>query len=113
MSIKFSVIIPIYNEEENIPDLHRRLTAVMEKLCNDEGYATDGYEIIMVDDGSTDQSWNIIKNLHEKDSNTKGLSFSRNFGQHIAITAGLDYAKGSAVILIDGDLQDQPEEIPE
>jgi glycosyltransferase involved in cell wall biosynthesis len=104
ISIDFSVVIPVYNEEENILELYRRLTAQMEKLGT--------YEIIMVDDGSTDMSWGFIKELHEKDSRLKGLSFSRNFGHHIAITAGLDHAKGEKVILMDGDLQDPPEEIP-
>jgi glycosyltransferase involved in cell wall biosynthesis len=104
ISIDFSVVIPVYNEEENILELYSRLTAQMEKLGT--------YEIIMVDDGSTDMSWGFIKELHEKDSRLKGLSFSRNFGHHIAITAGLDHAKGEKVILMDGDLQDPPEEIP-
>ncbi len=102
--LEFSIIIPIYNEEENIAELYRRLTNVMEKL--------GAFEIIMVDDGSSDKSWQIIKDLHEKDSRVKGLSFSRNFGHHIAITAGMDHAQGKAIILMDGDLQDQPEEIP-
>jgi len=109
---EFSVVIPIYNEEENIPELYRRLTAVMERLCSEEGYSPDNYEIILVDDGSIDQSWKLIKELHEKDPRIKGISFSRNFGHHIAITAGLDYSKGKAVILMDGDLQDPPEEVP-
>ncbi len=104
ISIDFSVVIPVFNEEENVLELYRRLTAQMEKLGT--------YEIIMVDDGSTDRSWGLIKELHEKDSRVKGLSFSRNFGHHIAITAGLDHAKGEKVILMDGDLQDPPEEIP-
>ena len=102
--LEFSIIIPTYNEEENIAELYRRLTNVMEKL--------GAFEIIMVDDGSSDKSWQIIKDLHEKDSRVKGLSFSRNFGHHIAITAGMDHAQGKAIILMDGDLQDQPEEIP-
>jgi len=100
----FSVIIPIYNEEVSIPELYRRLTDVMASLGE--------YEIIMVDDGSTDRSWYLIKELHKKDPRVKGISFSRNFGHHIAITAGLDYAKAEAVVLMDGDLQDPPEEIP-
>lgn len=104
ISIDFSVVIPVFNEEENISELYRRLTAQMEKLGT--------YEIIMVDDGSTDRSWELIKELHERDSRVKGLSFSRNFGHHIAITAGIDHAKGDSVILMDGDLQDPPEEIP-
>jgi dolichol-phosphate mannosyltransferase len=100
----FSVIIPVCNEEENLFHLYTRLSAVMERLGS--------YEIILVDDGSRDNSWPIIKELHEKDRRVKGVSFSRNFGHHIAITAGLDQANGRTVILMDGDLQDQPEEIP-
>jgi dolichol-phosphate mannosyltransferase len=109
---EFSVVIPIYNEEENISELYRRLTAVMERLCSEEGHSIDSYEIIMVDDGSTDHSWQLIKELHEKDPRVKGISFSRNFGHHVAITAGLDHAEGRAVVIMDGDLQDPPEEIP-
>jgi len=112
MAIKFSVVSPIYNESENLLELYSRLTVVLENLCNVEGFPPLSYEIILVDDGSTDSSWQVIKALHEKDSRVKGISFSRNFGHHIAITAGLDYAKGEAVILMDGDLQDPPEEIP-
>jgi glycosyltransferase involved in cell wall biosynthesis len=108
----FSVVIPICNEEENIPELSRRLTSVMEKLCAEEGSTQRGYEIVMVDDGSRDRSWDLIRELHAKDSRIKGLSFSRNFGHHVAVTAGLDVAEGDAVILMDGDLQDPPEEIP-
>jgi glycosyltransferase involved in cell wall biosynthesis len=84
----------------------------MEEICAKEGYSEDSYEIIMVDDGSTDNSWQLIKQLHEKDIRLRGISFSRNFGHHVAITAGLDYSKGKAIILMDGDLQDPPEEIP-
>ncbi|MDA8241046.1 MAG: glycosyltransferase family 2 protein [Nitrospiraceae bacterium] len=108
----FSVVIPICNEEENIPELSSRLTAVMEKLCAEEGNARDGYEIVMVDDGSRDRSWELIKGLHARDSRIKGIRFSRNFGHHIALTAGLDSSEGRTVVLMDGDLQDPPEEIP-
>lgn len=100
----FSVIIPVYNEEENITELYRRLTSVMEILGT--------YEIIMIDDGSTDNSWHLIRDLHKSDSRVKGISFSRNFGHHIAITAGLDHAEAEAIVIMDGDLQDPPEEIP-
>ncbi len=110
--IEFSIVIPIYNEEENIPELYRRLTAVMDKLCADEGLPQETYEIVMVDDGSTDNSWQMIKKLHEKDSRVKGISFSRNFGHHAAVLAGIDYVSGKYTILMDGDLQDPPEEIP-
>jgi len=110
--VNFSVVIPIYNEEDNIPELYRRLTSVMEDLCMREGFTQDCYEIIMVDDGSTDRSWELIKQLHEKDPRVKGISFSRNFGHHAAVLAGIDHVKGQYVILMDGDLQDPPEEIP-
>jgi glycosyltransferase involved in cell wall biosynthesis len=101
---EFSVVIPLYNEEENIRELFARLSSVMEKMGT--------FEIILVDDGSRDGSWRLIRELHERDKRVKGISFSRNFGHHIAITAGLDHAAGKAVILMDGDLQDPPEEIP-
>ncbi|MBI5042758.1 MAG: glycosyltransferase family 2 protein [Nitrospirae bacterium] len=112
MPLEISVVIPIYNEEENIPELYQRLTAVLERLCNKEGHISGSYEIIMVDDGSKDRSWHLIRELNKKDSRVKGISFSRNFGQHIAVTAGLDHTEGEAVVLMDGDLQDPPEEIP-
>lgn len=112
MPPNFTIIIPIYNEEENIPELYSRLSSVMEGLCSGEGHPPDSFELLMVDDGSKDRSWYLIKGLHEKDPRVKGISFSRNFGHHIAVTAGLDHAKGESVILMDGDLQDPPEEIP-
>lgn len=111
-SPEFSVVIPVCDEQENIPELHSRLKDVMETLCHKENLSGDCYEIIMVDDGSSDNSWPIIKGIHERDKRLKGISFSRNFGHHIAITAGLDCARGRAVILMDADLQDPPEEIP-
>jgi dolichol-phosphate mannosyltransferase len=100
----YSILIPIYNEEENIHELYGRLTNVMEKLSINEKTSSDSYEIIMVDDGSTDSSWQLIKELHDTDSRVKGLSFSRNFGHHAAVLAGIDHAKGYYTILIDGDL---------
>jgi glycosyltransferase involved in cell wall biosynthesis len=108
MNPDFSIVIPIFNEQETIPELCSRLTTVMDTLCA-EG---SSYEIIMVDDGSTDQSWQMIRDLHERNPRVIGVNFSRNFGHHIAITAGLDYAKGNSVVVMDGDLQDPPEEIP-
>lgn len=112
MSLEFSIAIPIYNEEENIHELYRRLTSVMELICTEWDIKKDGYEILIVDDGSTDNSWQTIKELHDKDPRLKGIRFSRNFGHHSAILAGLDYVQGNHIILMDGDLQDQPEEIP-
>lgn len=85
---------------------------MMEALCRGIDRPPDYYEIIMVDDGSKDSSWRVIEEIHAGDGRVKGISFSRNFGHHIAITAGLDYVKGRAVVLLDGDLQDPPEEIP-
>jgi dolichol-phosphate mannosyltransferase len=110
--IGFSVISPIYNEMDNIEELHGRLTTVMEKLCMDNGYSNEDFEIILIDDGSTDNSWQMIKETHKKDNRLKGIHFSRNFGHHAAVLAGLNYSKGDYNILMDGDLQDQPEEIP-
>ena len=110
--IDFSIIIPIFNEEENLKDLYDRLLSVMDNFCVNLNIHKGRYEILMIDDGSTDNSWNIIRELHRKDRRVQGVSFSRNFGHHIAITAGLDYCKGKTIILMDGDLQDPPEEIP-
>ena len=100
-----SVVIPVFDEEENIEVLHRRLSKVLGNLCEE-------YEIIFVDDGSTDDSLKIMRKLRETDPGVKIISFSRNFGHQIAITAGTDYASGSAVIVMDADLQDPPEVIP-
>ena len=112
MSPFFSIVIPIYNEEDNIDELHQRLTKVMEALCNAEGHTMECYEIIIIDDGSTDRSWQIIKEIHTTDARVKGICFSRNFGHHSAITAGLDESRGNIVIIMDGDLQDPPEVLP-
>ncbi|MEO0293034.1 MAG: glycosyltransferase family 2 protein [candidate division WOR-3 bacterium] len=103
--ILYSVVIPIYNEEDNIPILYEKLVQVFEKI---EG----NYEIVFVDDGSSDSSWSLLKELHRKNSSVKILKFSRNFGHQTAISAGIDFAHGDAVITMDGDLQDPPELIP-
>ena len=100
-----SVVIPVFNEEDNLESLYHRLSKVLENPCKN-------YEIIFVDDGSTDNSLKIIMRLRETDSGVKIISFSRNFGHQVAITAGIDYASGSAVIVMDADLQDPPEVIP-
>jgi dolichol-phosphate mannosyltransferase len=111
-SVFFSIVIPLYNEEENVEELYKRLTFTMDELCKNEGISKNLYEIILVNDGSKDRTWDLIKEIHQKDNRVKGINFSRNFGQHPAITAGLSYAKGNVIILMDGDLQDPPEEIP-
>lgn len=103
---EISVVVPVYNEEENLPQLYKRLKNVLETNLQVT------YEIIFVDDGSTDRSWGITKDLNEENFKVKGIKFSRNFGHHIAITAGIDYAQGNAIVLMDADLQDPPEEIP-
>lgn len=108
---EISVVIPIYNEQENIHELYDRLIVVLDALCEREGFAQNEYEIILVDDGSKDNSWKLIQKLHTEDNRLKGLKFARNFGHHFAITAGMDFAKGKAIIMLDGDLQDPPEEI--
>lgn len=104
-SVKLSVVIPVFNEEPNLKMLHTQLMNVMSNLDM-------SYEIIYVDDGSKDNSFQVLRELHRKDGMVKIIRFTRNFGQHIAITAGLDYCKGEIIVLMDADLQDKPEEIP-
>lgn len=108
---EISVVIPIHNEQENIPELYSRLVAVLDSICEQEHFTKNSYELILVDDGSRDNSWGLIQELHANDNRLKGLKFARNFGHHFAITAGMDFAKGKAVVMLDGDLQDPPEEI--
>lgn len=100
-----SVVIPVYNEAQNLPLLHERLLSVLTTL-------PFTYEILFVDDGSADQTFSIIRKLNQKDIQTKGLSFSKNFGHQIALYAGLQHAQGDLVITMDGDLQHPPEFIP-
>ena len=106
MKITYSIIAPIYNEKENLPELHRRVSEVM----NSTG---EPWELILVDDGSTDGSTDIIRELAKQDQHIRPIIFARNFGHQIAITAGWDYARGDAVVIIDADLQDPPELILE
>ncbi len=101
-----SVIVPIFNEEEVIPELHRRITDVLDRIG-------EPWELVCVNDGSSDRSVSMLTALHEQDARIKVVHFSRNFGHQIAITAGMDYAQGDAVIIIDADLQDPPELIEE
>ncbi len=103
-----SVVIPIFNEEANIGELHRRLTALLAPMA-----LPGGYELVFVNDGSRDGSLPQLMSLAERDpGHVRYLSFSRNFGHQIAVTAGLDRAEGQAVVIIDADLQDPPELIP-
>jgi dolichol-phosphate mannosyltransferase len=102
----FSIIIPLYNEEKTIPELVTRLAAVTDGM-------SDPWELILVDDGSTDGSFTAMCALHRNDPRIKVVRLSRNFGHQIAISAALDLAQGDAVILMDGDLQDPPELLPQ
>ena len=101
----YSIVIPIYNEEAVIPELYRRLAAVMDAL-------DEPTEVILVDDGSRDRTFGMLSDLSKHDKRVKVLRFSRNFGHQIAISAGIDHARGDAVVLMDGDLQDPPEVLP-
>jgi glycosyltransferase involved in cell wall biosynthesis len=100
----YSVVVPVLNEQQVIEETHRRLVNVMKQT-------NENYEIIYVNDGSTDKTSKILRRLQKTDKNIKILEFSRNFGHQIAISAGVDHAKGDAVVIIDADLQDPPEVI--
>mgnify|MGYP005810039739 CR=1 FL=1 len=102
----FSVVVPAYNEAEVLPTLHARLSAVMEGLG-------ESWELVFVNDGSRDATLAVMQSLHRVDPHVSVVNLSRNFGKEIALTAGLDHARGEAVIVIDADLQDPPELIPE
>ncbi|WP_420631292.1 glycosyltransferase family 2 protein [Candidatus Leptofilum sp.] len=101
-----SIVSPVYNEEAVLVELHRRVSQVMDQQ-------DELWELVLVNDGSRDRSAEIIDELHQKDPRVKGISFSRNFGFQVAVTAGLNHAQGDAVILTDADLQDPPEVYPE
>ncbi len=103
---ELSVVIPVYNEEINILPMYERLLAVLDGQVS-------GLEILYVDDGSSDSSWEKISELAARDPRVRGLRFARNFGHQAALTAGVDAARGTGVVIIDGDLQDPPEVIPE
>lgn len=101
-----SVVVPLYNEEESLPELQ----AWIERVMNKHGFS---YEIIFVNDGSTDRSWNVIEELSKKNNNIKGIKFRRNYGKSPALFCGFEKAEGDVVITMDADLQDSPDEIPE
>lgn len=101
-----SVVVPAYNETEVLPEFHKRLVAVFDKLPFTA-------EVVYVNDGSSDQTLQVMRALHDADSRVAVVDLSRNFGKEAAMSAGLDYARGDAVIVIDADLQDPPELIPE
>ncbi|NND63475.1 MAG: glycosyltransferase family 2 protein [Flavobacteriaceae bacterium] len=104
--MNLSIVIPLLNEEESLNELHHWIADVMQS----NGFL---YEIIFIDDGSTDDSWNVIESLAQKNSSVKGIRFLKNFGKSQALHAGFEMAQGQVVVTMDADLQDNPEEIPE
>jgi dolichol-phosphate mannosyltransferase len=96
-----SVVVPVFNEEANLAELHRRLAATLPGVVAE-------FEILFVDDGSRDRSWELIRSLAAADPHVRGVRFSRNFGHQMAFAAGLDHARGEAVVIMDADLQDPP-----
>jgi glycosyltransferase involved in cell wall biosynthesis len=100
-----SLVIPLLNESESLPELHDWI----KKVCDENSLS---YEIVFIDDGSTDDSWTIIENLSSKNSSVKGIKFQRNYGKSAALQKGFESAQGNVVITMDADLQDSPDEIP-
>jgi glycosyltransferase involved in cell wall biosynthesis len=105
-TIELSIVVPVFNEEQILPELFSRLAEAALSI-------TPNYEILFVNDGSRDYSFEVLKLLAERDERVYYINFSRNFGHQIAVTAGLDRCRGKAVVIIDGDLQDPPEVIPQ
>src|SRR5262249_43495273 len=103
---RLSVVAPVFREAKVLPELYRRLCAAITPLTSD-------FEILLVADGGNDGSWRVIKDLSAADPRVKGIKFTRNFGQHLAISAGLDACDGDFVVVMDSDLQDRPEVIPQ
>jgi glycosyltransferase involved in cell wall biosynthesis len=100
-----SVVVPVYNEEDSIPEMYRQLTEALSQLDRT-------YEILVIDDGSADGSYELLKELHEKDTHVRVIRFRRNFGQTAAFSAGFAHARGDVIITIDADLQNDPADIP-
>ncbi len=104
--VVFSIVAPVFNEAETLPHFYEEVVRVMEML-------SEPFELILVNDGSVDASYHIMQELHKRDERVHVVDFSRNFGHQIAISAGLDYARGDAVIIMDSDMQDPPQVIPQ
>ena len=102
-----SALIPAYNEEECLHELYKRVTAVLSKLENYD------YEILIINDGSKDKTLEILQELHDKDNHIQYVNLARNYGKEIAMAAGFDYVKGDVAVILDADLQDPPELIPD
>lgn len=105
-TLQISIVVPLFNEDESLPPLHDWIVKVMEKH-------NLSYEIIFVNDGSTDNSWKVIEELASQNENVRAICFSRNYGKSAALDAGFKVVKGKVVITMDADLQDSPDEIPE
>lgn len=103
--MNISIVVPLYNEEESLPEL----CAWIQRIMSENNYS---YEIILVDDGSSDGSWNVVKSLKSSDNNIRGLRFRRNYGKSAALNKGFEKAQGDVIITMDADLQDSPDEIP-
>ena len=101
-----SIVIPLYNEEESLPEL----SAWIERVMTENNFS---YEVIMIDDGSNDGSWNVIEQLRSGNASIKGIKFQRNYGKSAALNEGFKAAQGDVVITMDADMQDSPDEIPE
>jgi glycosyltransferase involved in cell wall biosynthesis len=106
MNLDLSIVVPLYNEDESLPEL----MAWINKVCTENNYA---YEVIMIDDGSRDNSWEVVQELAQQYSTVKGIKFQRNYGKSPALNEGFKAAQGNVVITMDADLQDSPDEIPE
>lgn len=106
-ALKLSVVVPCYNEEEGLAELHKRVT----KICTET--VQDSYELVLVNDGSKDGTWALIQNLSARDPHVVGINLSRNHGHQLALSAGLNMARGEAIFIIDADLQDPPELLPQ
>ncbi|MEO1054651.1 MAG: glycosyltransferase family 2 protein [Bacteroidota bacterium] len=103
---EISIVIPLYNEEESLEELSEWISRVMKE----HGFT---YEVVMVDDGSSDTSWEVVKKIRDKNTNVKGIRFNRNFGKSAALDTGFRASKGKVVITMDADMQDSPDEVPE
>ena len=104
--IDISVVVPVYDERDSLPELMEWIDGVMRR----EGYS---YEVVMIDDGSDDDSWNVIERLSEQYPELRAIGFIRNYGKSAALYCGFEAARGEVVITMDADLQDSPDEIPE
>ena len=102
--MKFSIVVPLYNCSQSVKELSNQLVSMLKNISDD-------YEVIFVNDASPENDWEMVMEVSTKNKKIKGINLSRNFGQHYAIFAGLNYVSGDWIVVMDGDLQDQPKEI--